>query len=74
MTSVSNNETANASTNRAIRNTTLNLTSSSNSAQTSKRLVVKNLRGFFLNFLNFNLIFTITFSKSDSGITRRFVQ
>jgi len=47
MTSVSNNEAASASTNRVIRNTTLNLTSSSNSAQTSKRLVVKNLRGFF---------------------------
>lgn len=43
MTSVTKNDASNAS-NRMIRNATLNLTSSSSNGQTSKRLVIKNLR------------------------------
>jgi hypothetical protein len=57
-----------ASNNRLMRNATLNLTSSSNSGQTSKRLVIKNLKGFYfilpLNYLDSMQYETISSSFS----------
>ena len=42
-----------------MRTTTLNLTNSSSSGQASKKLVIKNLRGF--NIVNKNLVLIINY-------------
>ena len=63
MSLVETNQTAVTPINRIMRNTSLNLTNSSSSGQTSKRLVIKNLKGkhFFILFC-----FDFTFWKLKS--------